>query len=229
MLEKRYVKWIGDCYYVDGVLTSCRMVHMLDCIKAGQLEAAHQLMDTCNVGDLSRMLKVYGFKELGMGSYSVVFQIPGENTVIKLNHCERDKWWVYAEHAKEIGNANPMLPKVYELYSNPETGMTIARVEKLTSANISIVTGMYKVVNALGGDLRKETLTKRGLRNNALKYLRSWFDIDRKYAYSQINLAKIVIWLTGHIKSDYSDIGCDFHGANWMLRGNQLVLNDPIA
>lgn len=219
---------INDYYRLDGSLTSKNMVHMMDCIKVGRLEEASQLIEVCNVGDLSRVIRYYGFTELGRGAYSTVFQIPGDDTVIKLNHCNMDNWWIYANYAKEVGSANPMLPKIHEIHVNGD-GMMIARVEKLESANLSRVSGMWKVINAIDGDLKRGVVTKRGLRNNALKYLNSMFDIDRKGHYSPINLAKIVIWLTGHIKSEYSEIGCDFHAANWMLRGNQLVLNDPIS
>lgn len=214
--------------YLDGVLTSNNMVYMMDCINVGRLEEASCFLEVCNTGDLSRVIAYYGFVELGCGSYSTVIQIPGESAAIKINHNCDDKWWLYAGYAKEVGDANPMLPKVYELHYNQHVDMGIARVEKLTKAGINTVEGMWNVVNALGKDLERGTATKRGIRNNALNYLRSMFDIERKGHYSPINLAKIVIWLTGHIKGDDS-VDCDFHGANWMLRGNQLVLNDPIA
>lgn len=212
-----------------GNLTSVKMIHLMDCIKVGRLEEATNFLDVCNTGDLTRVLNGYGFDILGVGSYSVVFQVPGEETVIKMNHYMWDKWALYAKYAKETGNINPMLPKVYELHTNPENDMVIARVEKLTPAGISNCTGMYNVIKAVNGDVRRGRSTKRGLRNNTLNYLRVMFDIDPKGHYSRINLAKIVIWLTGHIMEEYSDIGADFHAANWMLRGNQLVLNDPIA
>lgn len=214
---------------VGGVLRPVCLLHMFDLIKYGYLAEAALLLDDFWADDVTAFVQEYGFELLGCGAYSTVFSIPGTPTVIKMNHASGDSWPVYAEYSMGLGDINPMLPRIYEIHKNLDNNMVIAVVERLEPARITKSIGMWNVIKAIHRDMQRGKVTKRGLRNSALSYMRIMFDIDAKGHYSPINLAKIVIWLTGKIMEDYSTIDADFHSGNWMMRGKQLVLNDPIC
>ena len=220
---------MSDFIVIDGVRRPARLVTLIDTIKSGDLAKASTLLDTFWADDVADMVSYMGCRLLGQGAYSTVFLVPGEDTAIKMNHNPDDKWPIYAKYAKETGNINPMVPKIHELHTNHENGMVIARIEKLDSARITKSIGMWNVIKALHKDIQSGRLTKRGIRNNTLGYMKNKFDIDAKGHYSPINLAKIVIWLTKHIMDDTNDSYADFHSGNWMLRGKELVLTDPIS
>lgn len=204
------------------------LMRLMQLIGDGDLLTASTELRRYWSDDVQRAVIEAGFNLLGQGSFSTVFHIPGEDTVIKINHSPDDQWSIYAKYARLNAQINPMLPKVYELYENPENGMVVARVEKLEAIDYVKSVGMRDVVVCLSGDMRHSQMTKRGVRNKTLKYLRDKFDFGYKGSYSSINLAKIVVWMTQTINTN-PEVRVDCHWANWMLRGHELVLNDPLA
>lgn len=201
---------------------------MIQLIMAGDLAGASKLIKPVRRYQLATKLLDYGCIMFGHGEYSIVFQVPGQDTVIKLNHARCDQWVHYAQYAKSKHSVNPMLPVIHEFYQNAENGMGIARCEVLEKVWIEESWGMGNVVRALSSDLRRFKLSKRGIRNKTINYMQKWFDLGYKGDYSRFNLAKIVIWIAELRNRDF-DVQADFHGGNWMKRGNELVLIDPIA
>lgn len=217
-----------DYTMVDGRSIPNDLIDMLKLIANGDLAKAAESIRVYWSSEVERAINYLGFKMLGQGSFSTVFHIPGSDDVIKMNHNPDDHWVKYAKYARINAAINPMLPKVFELHQHPDNGMVIARMEKLDAIDYVRTIGMRDVVVSLSGDLKHGQMSKRGIRNKTLKYLHDKFDFGYTGSYSAINLAKIVVWMTNTIKAN-PDVRVDCHYANWMLRGRELVLNDPLA
>lgn len=215
---------------IDTIDHELQQIHdLVNFIKLGDLESASKLLDgPIWREDLEAILHHFGFIILGEGAYSIVCQLPGDATVIKINYANYDPWVIYAKYCRLNHARNPMLPVINELYVNPDSEMGIARMEKLSFAEINRSCGMAKLVRVLSADIQKLELTKRGLRDRTLKYLKSMFDFGYKGSYSRINLAKIVVWMA-NVRNEHFGVEADCHLNNWMVRGNELVLIDPIA
>lgn len=160
---------------------------------------------------------------LGQGSFSIVFQVPGIDGVVKMTHDRTDKWSIYAKYAMEHHETNPMLPKVFELYEH--NGWCVARMELLHNAGIEHSIGMLNVVKAVRSPIfGLSCMTRKRKHDRIGVYLNKWFDLRWCGGYSRTHLADIVIWLAGK----GSKVNIDCHGKNWMQRNMQLVLTDPI-
>jgi hypothetical protein len=202
--------------------------HLIDALVRKDLVAAARMnsgvFDTAGVISAARDS---GLTVIGEGFYSLVIRNPTMPGVIKINKRPDDPWHHYARYSMDHSD-NPMVPKVYELFQNESGTKAVAWMEELSRAKIETSIGMHKVVSAVGSPEFSKTYPDAKTAKKKIKdYLTKWFAIDYGGSYNDGDLARIVSWMaevskTGHFCSD-----C--HPNNWMLRGDQLVLIDPLC
>lgn len=206
-----------------------RPIHrILELVEFGHLEAAskilHEALNLCE-DDWEQAIKDFGFRYLGAGAYSIVFQIPGRIDVVKVNYNSYDVWWKYVDFVKQTSQ-NPMVPRIWDYHSHE--GMMICRMELLQPLPYDTwVEGMVTTVKAVKSDIKVGGLTKRGLRDRIIKTLKTNLSFTGSVVYSPSMLAPIVKWMADVV--DGNTVLVDCHAKNWMMRGNQIVLTDPIS
>lgn len=213
---------------------------VLDMIGHGRLETAVHLLDPaigfvddldCDdlLDDLITLVKTRGWEFLGSGAYSLVFQIPGDPSAYKINYRKHDPMALYARYAIENSKSNPMLPVIYAAHFSD--GYQVIRMELLKSANVTKSVGLSMYTRRLQTLRNEGNLSYRDVRRKIVNFIRTEFDFVASGIYDRSDLAKIVWWISGILgKSDLeTEPHADFHGNNWMLRGNQLVVTDPLG
>ena len=101
-------------YFQTALMLGHAVQHAVD---SGEvLKARHY----CNRNNMSKLAAMFGWKLLGTGHFSGVYENPHDpNTVFKVNICKKDArhdaWIDYAAFCMTHGAGNPYFLKVYEV------------------------------------------------------------------------------------------------------------------
>lgn len=179
---------------------------------------------------LIKWLEKRGWTQLGRGAYSTVLSKKGTDQVIKIGR-RRDAWPEYVAWAKEAGYAGTFAPNVHAMKLYGDGSWYVARMDKLdgTISDLQwkrekaklISNNRYEISAILSG--RNKLLPEQrtsDILDERLDMVRADF-IDEKFP-GLIKFAKDF-----HARFKEDDI--DDHLANWMMKGDQVVLTDPLT
>lgn len=180
---------------------------------------------------LVRLSKTSGIQKLSGGAFSQVFQHPAkENVVVKVVSNLDISYNAYLTWCTE-NQHNPFVPRILESWEYPDAKepFRILFLEKLKKfANgAHFARRLTKLFKFPSDEVRNETL---GLLKHIIKT-----DNQSIFIHKLIDLAedfdapeefKDVIYF---IEGQFSIGDFDLHWCNAMLRGNQIVITDPVA
>ena len=167
-----------------------------------------------------------GFVTLGAGAFSTVLGKPGYSRVIKVGRGQPDGWVDYVMWADKAGYAGSFAPKVFSLkiywddrVSGPN-GWSGRPIERDT---------FYVATMERLGD----TVAKRWSKPEYTLYQRM---CDAIYGREDARIRNAIeasypggyAFIKAFKDAALSD-AYDMHDGNWMMRGDQLVLTDPLA
>ena len=167
--------------------------------------------------EAEEVLKQAGYRMIGMGSYADVYAKPNENTVLKLFTNEDTAYqdFVYVT----ISNPNPHFPKFKGKMMKVTDDYSAIRMERLTPLPDNRETAAYAKKISQYTKLMQDK-AGRASRMDTEEVMRDIDEIEQdqpgiKYACAII----------GHnLKGEVIDI----HNENIMMRGNVLVITDPV-
>lgn len=148
---------------------------------------------------LIRRLINRGYKLLGSGCYSAVFEGRDKTRAIKIGSTLADPWLIYAEQIQSLDN--PLFPRIYSLHCFEYEDYYVAVTERL---------------QVLEDDYDANS---------------SWMRLSREIR--DCSSSEPIVRQAGQLLNsllrtiDYARL--DLHHGNIMRRGDQLVLNDPLA
>jgi hypothetical protein len=148
---------------------------------------------------LIRRLVDRGYSLLGSGCYSAVFEGKNKKQAIKIGSTLADPWLIYAEQIQKLDN--PLFPRIYSLHCFEYEDYYVAITERL---------------QVLGEDYGPDS---------------SWMNLAREIrdCTSTEPLVRQAGQLLNSLLHTIDYARLDLHHGNIMLRGDQLVLNDPLA
>lgn len=202
--------------------------HLIDAIRRMDLvEAARLNSGVINASELANCARDAGLTVIGEGFYSLVVRNPTMPGVIKINKLIGDPWSHYARYSMDQTD-NPMVPKIHKFFANESGTKFVAWMEELSKAKIEQSIGMHMVVSAVGNPEFSRTYPDDRMAKRKIKdFLTKWFALDYRGRYNDGDLARIVVWMAETIKT--YGFCSDCHPGNWMIRGDQLVLIDPLC
>lgn len=174
-----------------------------------------------------RFLEKRGLVRLGSGYFSRVYAHPSSNKVIKvLNSPGTDGWVDYVKWANENGFGGTFAPKLYSYKHHKDGCFAVAVMERLdkTLHNLSLTSNRSLSLS------EKTTKDKVTFLRSALSH-----GINEN---NDVAMAIADILQPGYRKfidafrekfGRGSGYGYDMHSGNWMLRGNDLVMSDPLS
>lgn len=209
-------------------------------MKLSELKLKQELRSADITADFYNIAQKYGWKPLGKGLYGAVLGHPNKNYVIKVFYknlaYERFIDFVM-EHS-----SNPHLPKISKtIRTIPGTDLKYIRMEKLQPVGEKTLRTKYfpelayMIVKIAKFDLYgpdddekfvSEQLQELGLEFDSLRQVNFAEMFDKIHHIPDVQWQSIVDKLVTYADSigeNYFDI----HSANFMLRGNTLVITDP--
>lgn len=160
----------------------------------------------------------FNFEFIGNGAYAFCIQ-SNNGTTYKINIVSdlEDAWAAFAETS--MLHDNPLLPKCESIYYNGSTYCAV--VERLDSLEHEMSNDLYEDID------------------NIIYYIlhdneNELFEILNKYSDSlqPYDCKNFIYVLNESIQAFKVVSGCamfDFKPDNFMMRGNQIVINDPLA
>ena len=197
-------------------------------VAAGRVK---ELLIAETLSEYMKRLKKLGIKELGSGSYGVVFQHPTDpNVVVKLLRQADPDYMTWVEFCKKHPR-NPYLPKIIHVASGenvfePErtgsmpTTMHLVFMEKLTPLSDA----EYKQFTREILDLARPMSKRRFVPFDVDCDYRLWDAVSKQKKDS--NLAACGKFIA---KMGGTGTMLDVHMSNVMKRGEQFVIVDPFA
>lgn len=172
-----------------------------------------------------------GWRRIGSGAYSVVLGHDKSDLVIKINR-RRDAWPEYVCWAKESGFAGTFAPNVHALKFYGEGEWYVAIMDRL-DGTVSHLMGSNPLASALS-DLRytiRPYLTGDVVSEDCSL---DSDELDERIAYvkHQYVCEKFpgLLDFCEDFSRKFDKVGhLDDHLGNWMLKGSQVVLTDPLA
>jgi hypothetical protein len=162
------------------------------------------MLDAAVLGTLKSNPSTLTGQSSGSGLYSEVFDGPIPGTVIKHGKdLEGDAWVIWAAYCMSYGQPDPFMPVIHALHIDCENLEFWAVMEKLEPTE-----GVYD-----------ERPRWSGTTNSTPRCIPS--DIVSAFKFHWRELHKAM----GHDRAFYLDA----HAENWMWRGDQLVLTDPLV
>jgi len=152
-------------------------------------------------------LQKRGFKVLGRGHFSTVYGKEGYSRVIKVTHYE-DNWIDYALWAAKRGWAGKFAPQVYSFRKHTN------------EFRVSVVERLDRTLRDLE-------------RSHAFRLVGDLvMHADQDNLMANLFLEELEPGLPAFLGDFKKAFGCgrrDFHDGNWMVRGQKLVLTDPVC
>lgn len=178
------------------------------------------LLSLISTPEVRETLEGWGYEKCGQGHFSFAFK-RGES-VVKLGYdeVEKDGARLYLEWLRDTTPSNPAFPKVYGVWTmrgfNGQPVAYIAEMEALTSpASEYNWGGSYENPS----HARMQWIMENGV------YARTMDSTDTLTAEeATVRDAALLIAKTFGGKVDM-----DIHHGNWLLRGTQPVITDPIS
>ena len=158
-------------------------------------------------------LQKYGFKILGeRGQFGIVLEHPNYKYVFKI--FSDDPQYMKWLGVVKMFNYLPCVPKFFGKFINLGNNTFACRVEKLEPLNFSALSPedqiLFRWLSITGGDLRDE--------DELAQELIQHIQMKQEETY------ELIMYLNEHFmgKLDF------YNNANFMMRGNQLVITDPV-
>ena len=167
--------------------------------------------------EAEHVLKQAGYKKLGQGVYADVYAKPNENTVLKLFNNEDTAYqdFVYVT----ISNPNPHFPKFKGKMMKVTDDYSAIRMERLTPLPDNSETAAYaKKISHYTTIMQSKA--GRAARMDTEEIMRDIDEIEKDQPGIKYACAIIGHNLKGEI--------IDIHNENIMMRGNVLVITDPV-
>lgn len=174
--------------------------------------------------ELNRWLDSNGFKEIGSGMYSIVYQKPGASFVVKVYQNsgaspERELAWYEYCHANK---GNPYLPKVGKIKQFGDWYVVfIETLQAITDPNVKKAYNMA-ILPYLGMKLSADAVMEKIEDEEE----QTDFRLSDDDAHMLVGLYEEIEKVFGHFGWNLDS--ADIHDENIMARGRQLVISDPI-
>lgn len=165
---------------------------------------------------ITQALKQYGYGPVGGGAFGKVYQKEGQSTVLKVFLASDTGYLKFLKFCSQYGPSKH-LPKFYGRLLNLEkyVGYPVMaiRMEKLTQvSHPGISDSMWRVIDSI-----------QSLWGQPLEYFQ-----EELVSYAGPELVAVIYALERKIRNDETD-RLDLHGANYMMRGQDVVIIDPYA
>lgn len=167
--------------------------------------------------EAEHVLKQAGYRMIGVGSFADVYAIPNENTVLKLFNNDDTAYqdFVYVT----ISNPNPHFPKFKGKMMKVTDAYSAIRMERLTPLPDNRETAYYaKKISQYTKLMQNKA--GRAANMDTEEVMRDIDEIEQDQPGIKYACAIIGNNLKGEI--------IDIHNENIMMRGNVLVITDPV-
>jgi hypothetical protein len=211
-------------------------------MKINELTITKDLNAARDPSDLEDIMQQHGWKVLGSGAEAAVAEHPDKQYVLKV--FEKTSRYIDFVHFALENQSNPHVPKFNSHVKQiPNTPYNYVRMEKLTKTNNSKlisdhISDMYALV-VISND--HSIQIHSSLPNEVETYLDAHYGIDdirmydkRKFESNFLKIGKKAdpswIQICNSLMDYCNAIGfphLDLHGANFMMRGNTVVILDP--
>lgn len=159
-------------------------------------------------------------KHFGSGCYASVYGSKKSNIVYKVGLVEKnDGYMAYLKVLQKQRVQNPYLPKIHgvRIYTNGRDSYYVAALEKLKELPYN----MYSIVDAF------EEACKDWMCDESISAGRKKLGIKTVVIYPKYLKEALDVIRTA--KKSSRNIGYDLHDGNFMMRGKQVVITDPLA
>jgi hypothetical protein len=164
-----------------------------------------------NFDDITRYLKQYGFKKLKTGSNAIIFSHPKKKYVIKIFGNTDEAYYRFYEFCLRHQD-NPHLPKfVGKMVS--KNNFSIVRIERLKPNSID-----PKERHKICQTFHTMFYNKVSNKNDKL------YHIDSPYVKMLYPTMELIL-----NDMDLTRLHSDFGGSDLMMRGQTLVIIDPVS
>jgi len=171
------------------------------------------------------MLRKHGFQVLGNGSFGSVWSHPNQSYLLKVFAADDVAYVAWARAALR-NKSNPAFPKFKGGKIIKLTSEVLAiRMEPLVELSGEMSSKPYRIESMLsdyGKTIYNEC--KAGDSDKVLEYLGDLGDFIK----SQSGLLDALLVLI-ELKSSDPDFSYDLHAGNAMMRGNTMVITDPLT
>lgn len=168
---------------------------------------------------LSMWMGDKGFKKIGMGAYAHVFTHPNLNYVLKVYIDKAYEEWVKICQTTLRGNPNIPVFRGKPFKVGP---FTIIRMEKLTPfKGLAFEQDNYRLIDQVVRYSKNKPLDT--ILNN-----KNLFDDEERAFITEPTRLAVVKAIINFLKK-HPEFKSDLHQANFMIRGDQLVIIDPIS
>lgn len=169
---------------------------------------------------MKNLLKMKGFKPLNSGSYATVYGAKGHDKVYKIGRvADNERGYLkYLRALHKMRKHNPFTPKIYSWWTftdgrNTSNNVFVITMERLVEFDSD---DAYEVSDMLEGIIRSK-------RDNKSNTGAERLGVEIKMPAKLNRVVTIIADLL-----DNTDARSDIHTGNIMLRGNQVVITDPI-
>ena len=163
--------------------------------------------------DFTKIMKQNGFHHLGTGSFGVVFEKEGYPWAFKV--FKADPAYLKFFNFARKNQRNPHLPKVKGGLIKINNDTFAVRIEKLREMTNQEWNTYYNIIGTFQ-DIIADERTSEELEPDELALYKKYYDL-----YELI----YIFWNS----PSFSSYTLDFHQGNFMMRGNTLVISDPLV
>jgi hypothetical protein len=160
-----------------------------------------------------------GFRLIGSGAFSWVMAKPGSDKVVKV--CRNlDAWPEYVTWATRCGFAGKYAPRVYSFH------MVDGRDDQFY---VAVVERLDATVSTLAWEPNGRAISQ--LRTDIALFIQGDDAKGAVLASTRPELVAFALAFRVFYRRTMSarSIGLDLHGGNWMLKGDRIVLTDPVC
>lgn len=180
--------------------------------------------------NLMEWLTEKNFKEIGRGVYSSVWKSDTENFIVKINKGSIDRNYLKFVEFCQQNKGNPHLPKMGQIKKYED--WYIIFIEKLepTYVKYTVSVELKKFVRYFFGpntSLQPDDLTDKDMFEKLFKRKVSEFNLPNELK-SQDMIDALFVLFKFIVEYNINDRSLDLHGNNIMLRGNTIVITDPV-
>lgn len=173
----------------------------------------------CKLADRSvkSRLRTCGFKKIGAGCYASVYGAPGADHVYKVGDLHDNEGYLAYLKVVHRNGKNPFFPRIHALQyvtgRDMDGDVFVVKMERLKPLTNREVYAMDDIAGVMVDlqDTQSKLDTIHGL---------GMIRVDRTFREAIIAIARAA-------RRNFSHL--DLHGGNFMRRGSQLVITDPLS
>ena len=172
------------------------------------------------------------FKVIGEGAYSSVWKSDTEKFIVKINNgYGLDEGYLKFVDFCHKNKNNPHLPKMGKIKKYKD--WYIVFIEKLepTYLDYTVSIGLKRFVRYFFGpntSLQHDDLTDKDMFEKLFKRKASEYKLPDELK-SQDMIDALFVLFKFIVEYNINDMSLDLHGGNIMLRGNTIVITDPVT